>query len=353
MKLLLTAPYYPPHMGGIEAHTRAIAHGMRDRGYEVEVVSSTGHDERLRIITVPCVPIPYSPIPLSFPDIHAELYHSHLPSPFFARQVLKRGYGPHLITYHNDVVIPPRVGGKPLSGVLARRIERWHEQLLRPVLDAAAAIIATTRSYAETSPVLKGYLEKVEIVPNAIEVADFVPGKDAGEREAIVLYAGRLVEYKGLGILLEAMSGVAARLIVVGEGEDRSRFERLARRYKVRAEFKGRLPDAELKNWMRTARVLVVPARSRLEAFGTVLLEAMASRTPVVASSNPGVAEVARRGGLVFEEPEVLALHLSRLLEDDALATQLGRKGRAAVEREYDWKGVLDKLDALYKRQRR
>jgi glycosyltransferase involved in cell wall biosynthesis len=101
---------------------------------------------------------------------------------------------------------------------------------------------------------------------------------------------------------------------------------------------------------MRTARVLVLPARSRLEAFGIVLLEAMASRTPVVASSNPGVAEVARHGGLVFEDAEELALHLSRLLEDDALATQLGRKGRAAVERDYDWKRVLDKLEALYKR---
>jgi len=353
MKLLLTAPYYPPHLGGIEAHTRAIAHGMRDRGYEVAVVSSTGHDEHLRIITVPCVPIPYSPIPLSFPDLQAEVYHSHLPSPFFARRVVKRGYGPHLVTYHNDVVIPPRVGGTPLHGFLARRIERWHEQLLRPVLDAAAAIIATTRSYAETSPVLKEYLEKVEIVPNAISVADFVPGKDAGEREAIVLYAGRLVEYKGLGRLLEAMRGVAARLIVVGEGKDRGRFEILARRYGVLAEFTGRLPDAELKSWLRTARVLVVPARSRLEAFGIVLLEAMASRTPVVASSSPGVAEVAQHGGLVFGEPEELALHLSRLLEDDALATQLGRKGRAAVEREYDWHGVLDKLEALYKRQRR
>lgn len=353
MKLLLTAPYYPPHVGGIEAHTRAIAHGMRDRGYEVAVVSSTGHDEHLRIIMVPCVPIPYSPIPLCFPDIHAEVYHSHIPAPFFARRVEKRGYGPHLVTYHNDVVIPPHVGSKPVPGFLARRIERWHEQLLRPVLDAAAAIIATTRSYAETSPVLKDYLEKVEIVPNAIAVADFVPGKDAGEREAIVLYAGRLVEYKGLDILLEAMRQISARLIVVGEGEDRSRFEILARRYGVRAEFKGRLPDAELKNWMRTARVLVLPAQSRLEAFGIVLLEAMASRTPVVASSSPGVAEVARHGGLVFEGPEELALHLNRLLEDDALATQLGRKGRAAVEREYDWKRVLDKLEALYKRQRR
>jgi glycosyltransferase involved in cell wall biosynthesis len=323
---------------------------MHDRGYEVAVVSSTGHDEHLRIITVPCVPIPYSPIPLRFPEIYAEIYHSHLPSPFFARRIVKRGYGPHLVTYHNDVVIPPRRGGKPLPGYLARKIERWHEQLLRPVLDAATTIIATTRSYAETSPVLKDYLEKVEIVPNAIEVVDFVPGKDAGEREAIVLYAGRLVEYKGLGTLLEAMRGLAARLIVVGEGEDRSRFEILARRYGVRTEFKGRLPDAELKNWMRTARVLVLPARSRLEAFGIVLLEAMASRTPVIASSNPGVAEVARHGGLVFADTVELALHLSCLVEDDALATRLGWKGRAAVERDYDWKRVLDKLEALYKR---
>jgi glycosyltransferase involved in cell wall biosynthesis len=351
MKLLLTAPYYPPHVGGIEIHTRAIAHGMRARGCEVEVVSSTGRDEHVKVITVPCVPIPYSPIPLSFPDVHAEVYHSHIPSSFFARWVVKKGYGPHLVTYHNDVVIPSRVGGSPVPGFLARRIERQHDKLVRPVLDTAATIIATTRSYAETSPVLGAYLEKVEIVPNAIRVADFLPGKDAGERDAIVLYAGRLVAYKGLGILLEAMKQQrSARLVVVGDGEDRSRFEALARRCGVMAEFKGRLPDAELKSWMQMARVLVLPAQSRLEAFGIALLEAMASRTPVIASNLPGVAEVAQQGGLVFEDTEELSLNLTRLLEDDALATQLGRKGRAAVERDFDWESVLDKLEALYKR---
>lgn len=101
---------------------------------------------------------------------------------------------------------------------------------------------------------------------------------------------------------------------------------------------------------MRRARVLVLPSQSRLEAFGIVLLEAMACGTPVIASNMPGVAEVARHGGFVFADEAELTGHLTHLIEDDTLATELGRKGRAAVERDYNWDMVLDKLEALYTR---
>ena len=200
MKVLLTSPYYPPHIGGVQIHTRAVARGMRERGYDVEVVTSTGCDERVTVTTIPCLRIPYSPIPLTFPEVYADVYHSHIPSPFFARCVLKQKCQPHIVTYHNDVVIPNRVNGKPLPHFVSRWIENLNERLVRPILDAAEVVIATARSYAETSPLLRDYLDKVKIIPNAIRVNEFVPGKDAGEREKIVLYAG----YKGLPILIRA-----------------------------------------------------------------------------------------------------------------------------------------------------
>ena len=350
MKLLVTSSYFPPHLGGIEIHARNVARGMRARGHEVDVVSSTGRDERVRVTTVPCLRLPYSPIPLKFPAVTADVYHSHVPAPFFARQVLKKRYRPHIITYHNDVVIPERVKGIPIPRSGASWLEKWHERFLKPVLDDAAVIVATTRSYAESSPVLKDYRAKVEIIPNAIWVNDFVPGAAAGARDPIVLYTGRLVEYKGLPLLIRAMKGLPARLVVLGGGEDRARFEELARSCDVHAELRGRVSEAELREWMRRARVLVLPSQSRLEAFGIVLLEAMACGTPVIASNMPGVAEVARHGGFVFADEAELTGHLTHLIEDDTLATELGRKGRAAVERDYNWDMVLDKLEALYTR---
>ena len=348
MKLLLTSSYFPPHLGGVEIHTQNVARGMQTRGHEVDVVSSTGYDEFVRVTTVPCLRLPYSPIPLTFPAITADVYHSHVPAPFFARQVLKKRFRPHIVTYHNDIVIPERVKGIPIPRSGASWLENWHKRFIKPVLEDAAVIVATTRSYAESSPVLKDYLAKVIIIPNAIWVEDFVPGVAAGSRDPIVLYTGRLVEYKGLPLLIRSLKGVQARLVVLGEGEDRARFEELARNSAVRAEFRGRVSAAELREWMRRARVLVLPSQTRLEAFGIVLLEAMACGTPVIASNMPGVAEVARKGGLVFADDVELSAHLKDLLESDGLATELGRKGRAAVALNYTWDSVLDKLEALY-----
>ncbi|MCW3133275.1 MAG: glycosyltransferase family 4 protein [Methanophagales archaeon] len=351
MKVLLTSPYYPPHIGGIEIHTANIARGMGEKGHEVEVVTSTGSDERVnvKVTTIPCLRIPYSPIPLKFPDVKGDVFHSHIPSPFFARAVMKKKCDPHVITYHNDVVVPRRVDGKRIPDIVARWIEKKNDELVRPILENAEVIIATTRSYAETSPVLKDYLDKVEIIPNAIRVEDFLPGKDAGARDGIVLYAGRLVEYKGLPILIRAMKNIHARLVVLGEGEDKIRFEERAKKMGVRVEFRGKVSYTELKEWMRRARVLVLPAQSRLEAFGIVLLEAMACNTPVIASNIPGVGEIARNGGLVFEDEEELVQDITRILEDDALATKLGRRGRCNVEQKYNWESVLDKIEKLYK----
>jgi glycosyltransferase involved in cell wall biosynthesis len=348
MKILLTSPYYPPHIGGIEIHTMNLARGMKERGHDVEVVTSMGEDRNVKITIIPCLQLPYSPIPLSFPEVEGDVFHSHVPSPFFARCLMKKDYRPHVITYHNDVFVPNKVDGKPIPRFGSRWVERVNDELVRPVLDDADVIIATTKSYAETSPILKDYLDRVRIIPNAVRVKEFLPGRDAGERDKIVLYAGRLAEYKGLPTLIRAMRNIKARLVVLGDGEDRNRFEELARKLEVRVEFRGRVSDDELKYWMRRARVLVLPARSRLEAFGIVLIEAMACKTPVIASKIPGVGEVAKNAGMLFGDEEELTLNIMKILEEDELATKLGKRGRRVVEQKYDWEVVLNKIEKLY-----
>lgn len=350
MKVLLTSPYYPPHIGGVEIHTMNLARGLAERGYDVEVITSEGNDKYVKVTAIPSLPVPYSPIPLRFPDIDGDIYHSHVPSPFFAQGVNSKNCRPHVVTYHNDVFVPSRVDGKPIPSHLSKLIEKENIRVVKPVLDNARVIIATTESYAQRSSVLKNYLHKVEIIPNAVWTKDFVPGIDAGERERIVLYAGRLVEYKGLHVLIRAMKNINARLVVLGDGEDRKNFERLARALGVNAEFKGKVSHDEKKEWMRRARVLVLPAISRLEAFGIVMLEAMACKTPVIASKIPGVEEIARNGGLVFENEQDLSSIILVLLENEDLASKLGRRGRWIVKKKYDWDLVLDRTEKLYQR---
>lgn len=350
MKIALTTPYYPPHIGGIEVHVKTLAEKLKGKGYEVEVISSTGRDGEIHLRRIPSIPIPYSPIPIFFPDVEADVYHSHIPAPFFARRIKNK---PHIITYHNEVVIPEKVGGIRIPRFFADRIEKMNEKLVTPVLDRAEIIIATTKSYAESSPMLRDYMNKVEIVPNGVDPERFNSGSDAGKRGAIVLYVGRLVEYKGLHILIKAMSAVQdvveSVLVVIGDGEDRKTFEFLAKQLAVNIEFKGRVADDEVVAWMKKARVLVLPSQSILESFGIVLLEAMACKTPVIASKLPGVMEVAREGGLIFEDETDLAEKLIELLTNETLTTSLGLKGRCAVEEKYSWDVIVrDRIEKIY-----
>jgi glycosyltransferase involved in cell wall biosynthesis len=346
MEILLATPYFPPHIGGVEFHVRYLASNLSKK-HRVRVISSKGDCE-----TVPSINIPYSPIPISFPRIRADIYHSHVPSPFFAHRIFKLGLDPHIITYHNDVAIPQVVNGLRIPGILRKTIERINEKILTPVLESCDVIIATTRSYALTSPVLSRFMDKVVIVPNGVDTEKFTPGIRVDEREQVVLYVGRLVEYKGLTILLKAMSEVQrfldAKLVVVGEGEDRKRFERFAERLAINAVFTGKLPDFEVQQWMKRARVLVLPSFSRLEAFGMVLLESMASGTPVIASSIPGVRDVAADGGLVFSDTEDLSQKIMFMLEDDRIALKLSRKGLKAVNEKYSWDKVSENIEKIY-----
>ncbi len=347
MKVVLTTPYYPPHMGGVEVHVRNLALRLKEGGFDVEVISSSGYDDSVRVRTVPSIPIPYSPIPLIFPRVCGAVYHSHIPSPFFAREITKRGLRPHVVTYHNDVVIPERVNGYRIPAKIGSIVEKINEEITIPILESADVIIATTKSYAKTSPILSKF--EVEIVPNAIDVNRYEFCED---KEDYVIYIGRLVEYKGLPILLEAMSivqrEIPLRLVVVGDGEDRQRFENLAKRLGVEVTFTGRASEERKIDLLKRARILVLPSQSRLEAFGIVLLEAMACGTPVIGSNIAGVRDVAKEGGLVFYDVEDLVEKILKLATNDALAKSLGRKGRKAVEDRYDWDVVIEKIKMIY-----
>jgi len=346
VRITLTTPCYPPNLGGVEVHTQNLARRLARR-HDVCVVTSSGWDERLRVVEVPSIPIPYSPIPLTFPKVSGDVYHSHIPSPFFAWEVHRRGLRPHVVTYHNDVVVPKRVNGIRIPRGIGRIVEDVNENVTIPILEGADAIIATTKSYAKTSPVLKEF--DVEIIPNAVEVDRYEYCENKGD---YVIYVGRIVEYKGLGLLLEAMRIVQREsdleLIVVGEGEDRRRFERLAELLGLNVRFLGRVEEKEKIELIKRARVLVLPSKSRLEAFGIVLLEAMACGTPVIGSDIAGVREIAREGGTIFHDVYDLAEKIVKISENDRLTRIFGRRGRRAVEEKYDWNIVIRKIEKIY-----
>jgi glycosyltransferase involved in cell wall biosynthesis len=347
MKIIQISPYFPPHVGGVEYHVKELADGLAMRGHQVSVASSCGRWTG-ELIRIPSLDLFYSPMPIKLPKIEADVYHSHIPSPLFA--FMLRNASPHVVTYHNDVVVPGNVNGHDLPRPFAAALERINELLVRPVLEEAETIIATTKSYAETSPVLEDYLDKLRIVPNAVNVSLY---PHVRKKENYVLYAGRMLSYKGVESLLFAMSEVQKsadlELLLVGDGYDRGRLEEMATRLHVRAKFTGRLERSMFIDTISRAEMLVLPTQNRLEAFGIVLLEAMACETPVLAFDTPGVNEVAENGGMVYSSLEELIELILKLHENEPLRLCLGQRGRKAVEENYSWKRVLDCMESVYR----
>lgn len=347
MKIIQISPYFPPHVGGVEYHVKELADGLVRRGHQVMVASSCGswNGEMIRI---PSIDLFYSPMPVKIPILKADVCHSHIPSPLFA--FMLRHARPHVVTYHNDVMIPERVNGHVMPRKFATALEAINEKMVRPVLENARAIIATTKSYAETSPVLQDYMDRVRVVPNAINVSLYPPVK---EKENYVLYAGRMVSYKGVESLLIAMRRVQRTadldLVLVGDGYDRRWLEQTAARLHVRAKFTGRLERSMFIDTVSRAEMLVLPTQNRLEAFGIVLLEAMACETPVLAFDTPGVNEVASRGGCVYSSEEELSELILSLHDNRRKREILGGKGRDAVLENYSWERVLDLMEAVYR----
>ncbi|MCX6672488.1 MAG: glycosyltransferase family 4 protein [Methanothrix sp.] len=347
MKIIQISPYFPPHVGGVEYHVKELAGGLANRGHQVSVASSSGRWTG-ELIRIPSIDLFYSPMPIKFPKLEADVYHSHIPSPLFA--FMLRSATPHVVTYHNDVVVPEIINGHALPRPFAAALERINELLVRPVLEEADIIIATTKSYALTSPVLRDYHHKLKIVPNAVNVSLY---PQVRKKENYVLYAGRMLSYKGVESLLFAMSEVQKsadlELVLVGDGYDRNRLEEMAKRLHVRAKFTGRLERSMFIDTISRAEMLVLPTQNRLEAFGIVLLEAMACKTPVLAFDTPGVNEVAENGGMVYSSTEELSKLILELHGNEPRRACLGQRGRKAVEEKYSWKRVLDSMESIYR----
>ena len=183
---------------------------------------------------------------------------------------------------------------------------------------------------------------------NAARLAQFLAGD-----EPTVVYFGKLIEQKGVQVLLQAMQTIDARLVVVGFGPYRPELEALA---PPRTLFTGPLEHRHLVHLLPLADVTVVPSIFP-EAFGMVAAEAAAAGSPPLVARHSGLAEVA--AGIEEELPERLrhlvsfergnAVDLHRKLEailalPAADHDELRNSARRAVEQRWSWAGVAARL---------
>lgn len=280
----------------------------------------------------------------------ADLVHLHFPHPAAVVAYLASGRrGPLVVTYHSDIVRQRLTGGA-------------FRPLLERLLARAAAVIATSPDYVESSPVLRKFRARCRVIPLGIEPEKFV-SEEASRAAAnvraehgprIVLAVGRLIYYKGFEYLVRAMREVDARLLVIGGGPLRGALERLRERLNLgeRVRLLGEVEDAAA--YFRAADVFALPSVARSEAFGIVQLEAMAAGVPVVNTRlASGVPFVSPDGvtGITVEPRDAGALAgaINRLLGDDELRARYGAAARRRVREEFTADLMAERTLALYR----
>jgi glycosyltransferase involved in cell wall biosynthesis len=197
----------------------------------------------------------------------------------------------------------------------------------------------------------------------AVEAKSAIAVKEGGDPFRVV-FVGRLVERKGVHILLEALArlsgGPEVELDVVGDGPERGCLSALADRLGIshRVRFHGFVAAVTLQRQLESADCLVLPAvpdrKGDVEGLGVVLLEAMSFGKPVIASGAGGITDIVEhmRTGLLVEpgDPVQLAGAIDLYRRDATLRRTLGQAGRAWVEERFSWVSILDRLVALYER---
>lgn len=372
MKIAQISATFPPYMGGGGNVCYHNAVELAARGHDVTVYTSGNSDyfysypfsikvNRIR----PLFSIgnaPFIPSLLNIRDF--DIIHLHYPF-FFGGEMIyllsKLTKQKYLISYHNDVI---------LSGKIKPFLEIYKWTIMPTIIKNAKKICVSSFDYGHNCE-LSNYSDTIDPIvelPYGVDTNNFNPNVNSNEiiekhklnNKKIILFVAALDKahhFKGLENLLISFSSiddVTARLIVVGEGELKYYYIKLARELGIadKVIFTGSVSNENLPKYYACADMLILPSISSSEAFGLVLVEAMACGKPVIASNFPGVRMVVDHGlnGFLVQPGDVndLTLKINYLLKNNDICISLGREGRKKAEEKYSWERIAERLESIY-----
>lgn len=289
-----------------------------------------------------------------FDVIHIHVFRSfiNIPVCHYAKK-----YGiPYVLQAHGSL---PRI-------IQKQRLKRLYDWVWGDgILKDASKVIALTKTEAEQYKKMGVEEDKIEIVPNGIDLSEYenLPKKgefrrkySIRENERIVLYLGRIYKIKGIDLLVKAFSDLIkelddVRLVIVGPDDGflsilKKQIENLKISDKVL--FTGPLYERDKLEAYIDADVYVLP--SVYEIFGITVLEACACGTPVIVTDQCGVADFVDKVGYVVKyDKKQLRDAISKVLSDEGLRRRLGEEGRKLVAGgEFGWGKVVLNIERIY-----
>jgi glycosyltransferase involved in cell wall biosynthesis len=355
MRVVLVSGIWPPDVGGPASHAPEFSDYLHARGHDVVVVTTADARPERRPYAVSWTPRRYPP---------------------GVRHVVGAGLV-HRAARDADVVystgmlgrsaLGSRMAGTPLVQRLAgdpayeralrrglttapldlfQREDGGQIRLLRHARDRAlgraALIVVPSEAFAAVAAGWGIDRGRIEVVPHAVSAPALGDRDELRRRHGVdgptLVFAGRLVPQKALGVALRAVArNEGVRLLLVGDGPERAKVEALAREVGLdgRARFLGARPRAAVFELLRAADASLLS--SHWESFGLVVAEALAVGTPVVAAAAGGVGEVLDdgRNGLLVPAGDVdaLAEAIGRFFADGELRDRLRAAAAESVRR--------------------
>lgn len=382
---------YPPYFGGMGNVVFQMASELGDRGHEVVVFTphyyepkeirgadapeARTHEDKLqeridyaKRLTPDLQYGNAARMPALAQELDGmDIVHFHYP--FFGTANLVRKWKlrnpkkPLVITYHMDT------RGPGWKGLVFKAYAKYY---LPKMLRVADLLIGSSFDYIEASDARELFLadkKKWLELPFGVDTERFQPREQPEELffrhhlshdKVTLLFVGGMDYahyFKGVPVLLDALlllkkNHLPFQAVFVGDGELKTDFENRAKFIGVGEDvrFVGHVSDDELPFYYNLADLFILPSVNRGEAFGMVLIEALASGVPVIASDLPGVRSVAKQAGMVFTPGK--SLNLAQAILSFCGATDHEARfvrARKVAEEEYSWDRIAAKLEEAYK----
>jgi len=367
MKIVQTPVRFYPFTGGVENYVYYMSKELVKLGHEVKVICANEPPSKKEDI-VDGIKIkrlgyiakiantnitPGFPFSLSREDF--DIVHTHIPTPWCAdwsNIISKIKDKPLVVTYHNDIIG---------TGIASHIANFYNSTALKSLLNNADKIIITQPNYIKYSPYLEKFEDKIEVIPNGVDVDKFKPQNITKQKNTLFFLSllDEFHRYKGLDYLLKALILVKkiipnVKLIVGGEGSLLKYYRKLVVDYNLvdNVEFHGFISNEKIVSYYSSSSIFVLPSiSSKQEGFGIVVLEAMACQTPVISTEIVGVADDVKKSesGMIVppKDVDMLSEAIIKILKCNN-PTIMGINGRKLVIDKYTWSEIAENTEKLY-----
>jgi glycosyltransferase involved in cell wall biosynthesis len=388
MKILQVTNFFKPswESGGPARVAYELSKKLVERGHEVTVYTTDGFKSRLNVeknkpVDVDGIktyyfrnlssylarkmvlPIPYYlPMVVRKEIMDFDVIHIHE-----YRTVLAIVIHHYAKKYGIPYVLQPRGSVPTISKSKQKKL--FDILFGQAIIGDANKIIASSKieseQYRDVFPKLNN--EKIVHMPNGIDLETYQNLPQKGEfkkkhsikiDEKIILFLSRIHERKGADMLIEVFSKLKSKfdrvkLVIAGPDEGYlDTLKLIVSKLDIEREviFPGPLYEKDKLEAYVDADVFVLPSKSKEESFGNVVLEALACGTPVIITNNCGVSEWISDdvGYVVNYDKDQLRDAIFKVLSDGELRRRFGERGKKLVMEEFDWDGIVRKLEGVY-----